>query len=90
LKTGKARLNRVNVIQTHIEKLPCVEDWMQDVKRKDRRPCILYLLALNKIVFGLHITVNIEYSHSWVTVTPILFLALNFDQKLTKKKTACS
>jgi len=70
LKTGKVRLNRENVIQTHIEKLPCVKDWMQDVKRKDGRPCSLYLLALNKIVSGLHKTVNIEDSHFWITVTP--------------------
>jgi len=71
-------------------KLPCVKDWLQDVKRKDGRPCVLYLLALNKIVSGLHTTVNIEDSHSWVTVTPEPFPTLNFGQKLTKKKAACS
>jgi len=41
---------------------------MQDVKKKDRRSCILYLLALNKIVSGLLTTVNLEVSHSWVSV----------------------
>jgi len=39
------------------------------MKRRDGRPCILYLRALNKIVFGLHTIVNVEDTQFWVTVT---------------------
>jgi len=58
------------------------------MNRKDERPCSLYLLALNTLVSGLHITVNIKDSHSWFTVTPRPFPTFNFGQKLTKNITA--